>query len=256
MATETTQLHPLATGETVEITRRDGRGHKYLVDGVNDGKPMPSVTGMIGHVESGVFSIASGWATKQIRLAGGDLDAPKRVGDKAVADGNDIHDAIERYIKTGEVTEENPGFISWLKTVGNDYEWIAGEAYLYHPILQYGGTLDAISTTSYFQRYAFNPPETLWDWKTKDPETYWKYGGSLKDHAQVASYVMALREMGSAYAPAFANIAYIMRDGSGTDVIPVNLEVGRKLFSISRDLYLTTALFKDNTKPGTQQEGN
>ena len=50
-----------------------------------------------------------------------------------------------------------------------------------------------------------------------------------------------------------AKIAYIMRDGSGTDVVDVDLEVGRKLFTLSRDLYLTTALFKDNTKPGTHE---
>ena len=246
MATETTQIHQLAKGKTVEITRRDGRGHQYIVDGVNDGKPMPSVTGQIGHVSPLFFNVVSGWTTKQIRLANGDLEAPKKAGDKATADGNDIHDAIERYIKTGEVTEENLGFISWLNTVGNHYEWIAGEAFVYHPGMAYGGTLDAISNR--FQE------SILWDWKTKDPVSYNKYGGSLKDHAQVASYADALNAMGSEFQGIqHAKIAYIMRDGSGTDVIDVDLEVGRKLFTLSRDLYLTTALYKDMTKPGTHE---
>ena len=243
MATESSQIHQLANGKTVEITRRDSRGHKYIVDYVEN--PMPSVTAMLGHVEAGLFGIGSGWATKQIRLANGDLDAPKRVGDKAVADGNDIHDAIEAYIKTGTVDEENLGFVSWLNTVGNHYEWIAGEAFVYHPRMAYGGTLDAISG---------GDEPILWDWKTKDPVSYWKYGGSLKDHAQVASYVMALDAMHSEFQDIeHAKIAYIMRDGSGTDVVDVDLEVGRKLFTLSRDLYLTTALFKDNTKPGTHE---
>ena len=244
MATETTQTHLLANGDKVEITRRDGRGHQYIVDGVNDGKPMPSVTGMTGHVSPVNFGIASGWATKQIRLAGGDLDAPKRVGDKTIADGNDIHDAIERYIKTGEVTEDNLGFISWLNTVGNHYEWIAGEAFIYNPLYGYGGTLDAISG---------GDEPILWDWKSKEAN-YWEYGGKLQDHAQVASYVSALDAMGSEFQGIKkARIAYIQRDGSGTDVIDVDLEVGRKLFTLSRDLYQMTALFKDNTKPGTHE---
>ena len=246
MAIETTQIHQLANGQTVEITRRDGRGHQYIVDGVE--KPMPSVTGMLGHVESGLFGVGQGWATKQIRLANGDLDAPKRVGDKAVADGNDIHNAIEAYIKTGTVDEENLGFISWLNTVGQDHDpyWVAAETFLYHPRMAYGGTLDAISNR--FQE------SILWDWKTKDPVSYNKYGGSLKDHAQVASYADALNAMGSEFQGIqHAKIAYIMRDGSGTDVIDVDLEVGRKLFTLSRDLYLTTALYKDMTKPGTHE---
>ena len=241
MPTSTTQSHMLASGETAEITRIDGRGHKYVVNG---GSAMPSVTGMLGHVEAGLFGIGSGWATKQIRLAGGDLDAPKRVGDKAVADGNEIHDAIESYIKSGTVNEDNAGFISWLNTVGNHYDWLAGEAFVFHPLSLYGGTLDAIS--------GGNEP-ILWEWKTKDPESYWKYGGSLKDHAQVASYIAALDAMNSEFRfIRQAKIAYIMRDGSGTDVVDVDLEVGRRLFAGSRDMYLMTALWKDHTTPGVR----
>ena len=49
-----------------------------------------------------------------------------------------------------------------------------------------------------------------------------------------------------------AKIAYIMRDGSGTDVVDVDLEVGRRLFAGSRDMYLMTALWKDHTAPGVR----
>ena len=244
MPTSTTQSHMLASGETAEITRIDGRGHKYVVNG---GSAMPSVTGMLGHVEAGLFGIGSGWATKQIRLAGGDLDAPKRVGDKAVADGNEIHDAIESYIKSGTVNEDNAGFISWLNTVGNHYDWLAGEAFVFPPLSLYGGTLDAIS----WKPYIPNGPDTiLWDWKTKDPISYNKYGGSLKDHAQVASYVFALDAMGSEFQVKKAKIAYIMRDGSGTDVVDVDVDASMALFLTSRKMKLLAETYKHMTKPG------
>ena len=240
MAIETTQTHRLSNGSEIEITRQDsGRGHKYIVDGAY-GNQMSSVTAMLGHVESNMFSVGSGWATKQIRLADGDITAPKRVGDKAIEDGNAIHDCIERYINTGEIAEDNPAFISWFNTVGQKHTWLAAETFLYHPGLSYGGTLDAISDGP-----------ILWDWKTKDPESYWKYGGSLKDHAQVASYANALLTMDSDYAPIrYARIAYIMRDGSGTDVIDVDLDAGSRLFKHSHDLYRMTAVYKEMTKPG------
>ena len=244
MATEQTQFHLLANGETVEIKRIDGRGHKYVVDG---GAPMPSVTGLIGHVETDGFGVGSGWATKQIRLAAGDLDAPKNASKAAIDIGNEVHEAIENYIEKGVVDEASLPFISWLNTVGNLHPWDAGEAFLCHPDMHYGGTLDAIS--------GGNEP-ILWDWKTKDPVSYWKYGGSLKDHAQVASYVMALDAMGSQWKPKKARIAYIMRDGSGTDVVDVDLDAGMALFLTSRKMKLLADEYKDMAKPGTQQEGN
>ena len=238
MATEQTQLHDLANGETVEITRRDGRGHQYIVAGIE--KPMPSVTGMLGHVESDGFGIGSGWATKQIRLAGGDLDAPKLASQRAVDLGNEVHEAIENYIKQGTVDETNLPFVSWLNAVGHFYTWKAGEAFLYHPDMHYGGTLDAISG---------GDDGILWDWKTK-ADSYWKHGGSLKDHAQVASYVMALEAMGSKWKPKKARIAYIMRDGSGTDVVDVDIEAGMALFLTSRKMKILAETYKHMTKPG------
>ena len=63
MATEQTQFHLLANGEAAEIKRIDGRGHKYVVDG---GAPMPSVTGLIGHVETDGFG---GGVGSSMRLA-------------------------------------------------------------------------------------------------------------------------------------------------------------------------------------------
>ena len=59
----------------------------------------------------------------------------------------------------------------------------------------------------------------------------------MKDQAQLAAYAMALREMDSVYVPERGFIAYIMRDQSGVDVVPVDLNKGWKLFLASRSLY-------------------
>ena len=244
MATEQIQFHPLANGEMTEIKRIDGRGHKYIVDG---GAPMPSVTGLISHVETDGFGVGVGWATKKIRESDGDLDAPKNASQEAVDLGNEVHEAIENYIKQGTVDETNLPFVSWLNAVGNFYTWKTGEAFLYHPDMHYGGTLDAIS----WKPYIPNGPDTiLWDWKTKDPISYNKYGGSLKDHAQVASYVFALDAMGAEFQVKKAKIAYIMRDGSGTDVVDVDVDASMALFLTSRKMKLLAETYKHMTKPG------
>ena len=240
MATTTEQFHELQNGETITIARKDGRGHTYTVDG---GNPMPSATSLISHVEADGFGVGVGWATKRIRLADGDLDAPKFATDEAIAQGNALHADIEGYIKDNKVNEENPAFTSWLRSIGTHWDWLATEVFLYHPTLRYGGTLDAISWGG-----RDNAP-IIWDWKTKDPDSYGLYGGSLKDHAQVASYAMALREMGSTYAPVSANIAYVMRDGSGVDVVEVDLEAGMALFLQSRKMKTMAADFKHLALP-------
>ena len=59
---------------------------------------------------------------------------------------------------------------------------------------------------------------------------------------------MALREMGSVYAPAFANIAYVMRDGSGVDVVPVDIDRSYELFTESLHMTGLVKAFKASSK--------
>jgi hypothetical protein len=122
-------------------------------------------------------------------------------------------------------------FTAWLKDVGANENnlWTASEVFLYHPVLSYGGTADAISVE------ADTMETVIWDWKTKNRVTYEKYGPELsyKDHAQLAAYANALDNMGSIYAPTKANIVYIMRDGSYAEVVPVDLRVSTELFGLS-----------------------
>jgi hypothetical protein len=224
MPTET-QKHLLHDGKKVIISR-DGH-HQYWIGDkdTKDKEKMPSVTGLLGPLDGG-FGVGMGWALKVAREAGGDLEAPRRVSKEARDQGNLLHDAIDNFISEGIVDEESPLFVAWLNEVGNHHDWYASEKYLYHPKLRFGGTVDAC------ERYA-----VIWDWKTKDRESYDKYGSSDKDQVQLSAYAAALNEMGSVYAPSSGKIAYIMRDGSGVEVVEVNLNKGWEMFKVCHHLH-------------------
>ena len=239
MATET-QQHPLMSG-TVAISRNGN--HQYWVD---DGPKMRSVTSVIRHVEGGTFGVGLNWALKMVRENGGDLDAPKRLSREALDSGVRLHDAVDTYIKRGTIAED-PVFMAWYNALG-DEPWLASEVFLYHPTLQpgYGGTADALS-------FDIHSGMTLYDWKTVDPDSWRQHGSTLrihKDAAQLAAYTDALVAMRSAYAPTRGCIAYVMRDGSGVEVVDVDLEHGSRVFHASRALYLITTPGPHTAKTG------
>lgn len=214
------QQHSLANGRTVNI-HRNGR-HQYWLDGNEE--RMPSVTSMLGHLDSGGFGVGVGWAIKQARL-NNDLDAPRRMGNEARDEGTRLHQAVDSYISSQIVDEENALFVLWLNEVGNHHTWVASERFLYHPSYRYGGTGDGFST------------DAIWDWKTKDAESYSKYGGSLSDIAQLSAYAMALTGMGSTLARDKGYICYVMRDGSGVDTVAVDLNEGWELFKAAHHVH-------------------
>ena len=224
-----TQTHPLETG-IIDISRANvGQGHRYSVDGI---KRMPSVTGIAKHVEGDTFGIGVNWAAKMIRDTG-DPDAPKNHSKQARNEGEKLHDEISKYIEEGIVTEDSPMFLAWLGMANrldteNGEQFIKAERYLYHPELKYGGTCDAISQTSSGR---FN----LWDWKTKDRESFEKQGstGYLKDDVQLAAYVHALWSMNSIWKPTRAYVCYVMRDGSYAVHREIDIEHSMKLFVAS-----------------------
>jgi hypothetical protein len=225
MATET-QQHPLTAG-TVTISRNGN--HQYWVD---DGPKLRSVTSLATHIGGDTFGVGMNWALKVVRENGGDLDAPKRVSKEALDSGVQLHDAVDAYIKRGTITEDRV-FMAWYNALGNE-SWLASEVFLVHPTLHYGGTADALAFKSY-------SGITLYDWKTVDQNSWQKYGCTLrinKDSAQLAAYASALTAMGSTYAPTRGCIAYVMRDGSGVEVVEADLERGERLFQASRSLYL------------------
>jgi len=226
-----TQQHPLADGSKVSISRNGN--HQYWIG--DNGPKMRSVTTMLKHIEGDTFGIGMNWALKLVRENNGNINAPRQVSKESVDVGNRLHEAIDQYIRNHVVNEEDPLFLAWFNKVGEANDWMASELFIYNPSLDpnYGGTVDAISMD--------NKAEiVIWDWKTKERESYEKYGGYLHEQAQLAAYTDALRAMGSVYTPTKGCIAYIMRDGSYVDVVEVDLERGSKLFNASRELFLLT----------------
>ena len=270
-----TQHHQLADGSKVQISR-NGR-HQYWIG--DDGPKMKSVTSMLKHVEGDTFGVGMNWTRKKINEAifpelvgqsfqktrtksvkeqrldfvvnsrgAGPMEitpetllrhtnAADDASSQSTEMGNRLHEAVDAYIRHGTITEDDPLFLAWFNEVGkaNEELWLASELFLYNPALEphYGGTVDAISIGK-------QDEVVIWDWKTKEKDSYEEYGGYLHEHAQLAAYADALRAMGSVYTPTKGCIAYIMRDGSYVDVVEIDLERGSKLFNASRELFLLT----------------
>ena len=226
------QVHILKDGSTVEIERKNvGRGHRYLLDG---DKPVGSVTGVLGHLDSDAFGIGMNWALKQARLADGDLDAPKRIGNTAREAGELLHSQIEEFIKDGTIAEDET-FLAWHRLMdglglSEGLELVATERFVYDPELMIGGTVDCIVQT-------LDGEFHVYDWKTKERESYDKYGPSAKDMCQTAGYVHALRAMSSEWAPTKAFIVYVMRDGSKAERVAVPLGKYMPIYKAAHQLH-------------------
>ena len=234
MASET-QEHPLQGGETLEVTRTlvtDKYGnstHRYALNG---GPWQASVTTMGQYISGNTFGVASNWAVKMIRETG-NLDAVKNSNRKAKEDGTALHEQVNTFIEDGHVAEENPVFVAWLKTMGH-IDFVASERFVYHPKLQYGGTFDAVG---------IDPRRglTLYDWKTKAPDSFEKNHGEshswLTEQSQLAAYIHALWSMNSAWKPVRGVVCYIMRDGAYAVERQIDIEQGMRLFVASRTMH-------------------
>ena len=227
------QTHQLKSGRTIEITRkRSGRGHKYLLNGET---PVKSMTSILGHLDTDAFGIGMNWALKQARLAGNDLDAPKRMGNQAREEGELLHASIETFIKEGSIDETSLAFLSWHELITQlqfteGLDFIGTERFVYDPELMIGGTVDAIAQTA-------NGEIQLYDWKTKAYDSFQKYGPSDKDFVQVAGYVEALRNMNSLWQIDRAFIVYVMRDGSQSVRVNVDLEKYIPIYKATHHLH-------------------
>ena len=229
MTTET-QQHPLADGSSVEISRNGN--HQYWV---GDGPKMRGVTGLLGHIDGDGFSAGMGWSLKIAREHGGDLDtalnAPRQATKEAQDVGTQLHEAIDSFISNGTV-DENPLFLAW-HAAHRDTDWLGSEKFLIHPEMKYGGTADALSLDN-------QGNVVIHDWKTVEPNSWHKYGNSLrkfKDFAQVSAYAHALEGLSSIWVPTKGRITYVLRDGSEAVTVEADLELGLKLFQASRELF-------------------
>jgi len=231
MASET-QQHPLSNGSAVTISRNGN--HQYWIG--DNGPKVRSVTSMLRHIEGDSFGVGLNWGLKMVRENNGDMDAPKRMNASSIEVGNHLHATVDAYIQNGTIDEEDPLFLAWFHAIGEPTDWLASERFLYHPALQYGGTLDSVSMNA-------DGEIAIHDLKTVEPLSWAKYGSSLrinKDSAQLAAYNDALTTMGSIWSPTKGYITYVRRDGSGAEVVEVDLERGSKLFQASRELFVLT----------------
>jgi len=223
-----TQKQVLRDGSVLEISR-NGR-HQYQVSG---GALLPNVTAILGHISGDTFGIGVNWAAKLIRESG-DFDAAKKAGKEAAEIGTNLHKAVEQYIRHGSVEELDPIFPTWKEHIGERY-WLGCEQFVIDEKMGYGGTVDAYSME---QVSANGQGAMLWDWKTKDADSFSKRGSDLKDHAQVAAYVHAYNQMGGRHSPIImAQIGYVMRDGSGMYIVHADLELGWNLFQAAHHIY-------------------
>jgi len=229
------QRHPLRDGDSLQI-ERNGR-HQYRVEG---GEWLPGTTSLLAALDSGGFGAGMGWALKMAREHGGDLDAPRRASKQALDEGTQLHADIEAYIVDGTVAEANPLFVHWLQELGACESWVAAEQYVIQS--SYGGTIDAISVE-------LDGLMTAWDWKTKNSESFAKYGPSLIDAAQIAAYVDALDAMGSRWCCGTAKVGYVMRDapveGRWVHVVEVDLNDGLALFNASHRIHTLKQTIQD-----------
>ena len=225
------QIHQLQNGSAVEIERKkSGRGHRYILNG--EGKGVKSMTSILDHLDVGSFGIGMNWALKQARIAGNDLDAPKRIGEEARKGGELLHAQIEDYINTGSIAESLP-FLSWHELISTwqfqGLDLIATERFVFDPELMIGGTVDAIAQV--------DGEILILDWKTKVSDSFYKYGPSIKDKVQLAGYTHALRNMNSIFAPSKAALVYVMRDGGKAVRVDVDLEKYIPIYKATHQLH-------------------
>ena len=230
MPTETQRLFRRDKDGTIPIDiSRNGR-HQYSVNG---GPLLPSTTGILGHLDSDGFGIGMNWTRKLIRESG-DIDAAHKASNEARDLGTAFHASVESYVKTGFITED-PMFSRWLERC-QKISFFGTEKFVANEKLGYGGTIDALSLET--DHRAGKDVVAVWDWKTKDPDSFNKYGPSKKDFAQVAAYAKALTSLDTVFGPAeLGYIGYVMRDGSAIHVVEVDIELGWELFQLSHRIH-------------------
>ena len=227
------QTHQLKSGRTIEITRkRSGRGHRYILNG--EGKGVKSMTSILGHLDTDAFGIGLNWGLKEARSAN-DLEAPKNIAQKAREEGELLHASIETFIKEGSIDETSLAFLSWHELITQlqfteGLDFIGTERFVYDPELMIGGTVDAIAQTADGEIH-------LYDWKTKAYDSFQKFGPSPKDFAQVAGYVNCLRNLNSLWQIDRAFIVYVMRDGSQSIRVNVDLEKYIPIYKATHQLH-------------------
>jgi hypothetical protein len=151
--------------------------HRYVVEGVNlspkTGKPlaMSSCSTIADHIDTYSGGLVD-WAAK-LAIEYGDPKAHKIESQKSKDIGTALHEEINHYIVSGTAPKDSSKLFNvWFSYMREEFgidEYLASEYVLFHPVLEYGGTVDALAMA--------HGEVTIFDWKTHDEL---KGDGSLK----------------------------------------------------------------------------
>ena len=169
--------------------------HQYVVKGVNlspkTGNPlgMSSCSTIAEHIDTSSGGLKT-WAGK-LAIEYGNPRAHEDESQRSKDIGTALHEEINHYIVKGTAPKDpSKLFNVWFSYMREEFgidEYLASEYELFHPVHEYGGTVDAIAIA--------NDDVTIFDWKTKDEL---KENGSpknypyLTDAVQIGGYYDAL----------------------------------------------------------------
>ena len=223
------QEHETLDGKIIQIAMNNiNNTHKYRVKEPrmkNFSEFSKSVSSVVQAIDVGAFGAGVRYAISEAKKTG-KPDQANDTTQESIDLGTALHKRIEDYIRYGSIDTDDQTFMNWYDTVGKDTNWVATEVFCYDSTFGYGGTIDALSFdgTTY----------TIWDWKTKNTNTYRRNWYYPKDRAQLAGYARALMNMESKYYPVMeAKIAYVMRDSDLVEVQSFNIGQYITLFESS-----------------------
>jgi hypothetical protein len=196
---------------------------------------LPSVTSIIKAVMAPSMGGMAWWGAKlALEWAGGDYEAykksdknPNAARDKAGDRGNAAHEYLEALVEyTNEAPEPTTPYEQAVQSWWNDnmpgWEVIGCEEPVYSLRHGYAGTVDLV------RRHIGTGKIEVMDLKTH------KGAARFEDHAQVAAYDLALREMG--VIPEGAEHAVLLAREDGTYEVS-NRWVNPEIFLKLRDVY-------------------
>ena len=235
-------------------------GHRYFIEGDNrvDPKtPLPSCSAIAGYADKSGGDGLLYWAVNLYKETGNRTEFIAE-RDSAISTGSKLHAEINEFIEEKKSPENASALYGqWFASLQESgVQWVASEMMGYHPLLLYGGTLDAIG-------YLDGVP-TLFDWKTtteyrfqRDSEgvriphkagsksaqidgfkaSKKRFSDNVGYAVQVGGYIAALRAMSETdkiVLPTQAYLVYVFKDTGNVHWEKVNVEAAVSAFLMSQ----------------------
>ena len=216
--------------------------HRYVVEGVKGS--LPSCSTIAKHIGSTSADPLIYWGAR-LALETGKVDAFKDAGKASMDIGTAVHAEIEHFIQKGKMPKDPSAlFLKWFahfRELGVD-DWLVSEYMMYHPLYEYGGTVDAITI--------MNDEVTIFDWKTTTELDSKGKKKKINDpvHAtQLGGYFDALVSQPKEWweeavgkgveKPTKAYVVYLYRDTENIELKEVDLWKSLKVFRDCHSLY-------------------